>query len=75
MAVKTDFASGFESVDIALMMAAVALILVGIGFRISMIPFYFWTPDVYHTAERAGLTDGGSSTTDDIFSEFHPYSA
>jgi NADH-quinone oxidoreductase subunit N len=36
-----------KSVDISLVMAALTLILVGIGFKISMAPFHLWTPDVY----------------------------
>jgi NADH-quinone oxidoreductase subunit N len=36
-----------DSVDISLMMAALTLILVGIGFKISFAPFHLWTPDVY----------------------------
>ena len=47
LAARTDFASGLESVDIQLMLAAVALILAGVGFKISMVPFHLWTPDVY----------------------------
>jgi NADH-quinone oxidoreductase subunit N len=31
-------------------MVALALILVGIGFKISMAPFHLWTPDVYEGA-------------------------
>lgn len=42
-----DLASDAGSVDISLMMAALTLILVGIGFKISMVPFHLWTPDVY----------------------------
>jgi NADH-quinone oxidoreductase subunit N len=47
LAVRFDFPIGLESVDIQIMMAAVALIVVGIGFKISMVPFHLWTPDVY----------------------------
>ncbi|EFK08559.1 NADH-ubiquinone/plastoquinone (complex I), subunit [delta proteobacterium NaphS2] len=36
-----------DSIDTSLMMAALALILVGIGFKISFAPFHLWTPDVY----------------------------
>ena len=38
------------SMDIPLMMAALTLILIGIGFKISMAPFHLWTPDVYQGA-------------------------
>ncbi len=45
LSLMIPMASG--SVDISLMMAALTLILVGIGFKISMAPFHLWTPDVY----------------------------
>ena len=35
------------AMDIPLMMASITLILIGIGFKISMVPFHLWTPDVY----------------------------
>lgn len=31
-------------------MLALALILVGIGFKVSLVPFHLWTPDVYEGA-------------------------
>ena len=31
-------------------LAAVAMILVGIGFKLAIVPFYLWTPDVYQGA-------------------------
>ncbi len=30
-----------------------ALVLVGIGFKVSAVPFHMWTPDVYHGAPSA----------------------
>ncbi len=47
LSVITHLASGAERVDIPLMPAAPAFILVGIGFKISMAPFHLWTSDVY----------------------------
>jgi NADH-quinone oxidoreductase subunit N len=47
LTVITDFAPLAESVDIQVMLAGLCLILVGIGFKISMVPFHLWTPDVY----------------------------
>jgi NADH-quinone oxidoreductase subunit N len=47
LTVSTDSGLFAESVDIQIMLAAMALILVGIGFKISMVPFHLWTPDVY----------------------------
>jgi NADH-quinone oxidoreductase subunit N len=42
------FASGGLSPLVAL--GVVALILVGIGFKVSIVPFHFWAPDVYEGA-------------------------
>lgn len=33
-----------------LVVAGLALILVGLGFKVSAVPFHFWTPDVYQGA-------------------------
>jgi NADH-quinone oxidoreductase subunit N len=33
-----------------LLLLSAALIIVGFGFKISAVPFHFWTPDVYHGA-------------------------
>jgi NADH-quinone oxidoreductase subunit N len=39
----------FKSGDVSLLsaFAVLALILVGIGFKVSIVPFHFWAPDVY----------------------------
>ena len=34
----------------ALVLAGVALLLVGLAFKVSAVPFHFWTPDVYQGA-------------------------
>jgi NADH-quinone oxidoreductase subunit N len=34
----------------ALMLTGAALILVGLGFKVAVVPFHMWTPDVYHGA-------------------------
>ena len=34
----------------ALMLAGVALLLIGLAFKVSAVPFHFWTPDVYQGA-------------------------
>jgi len=47
LSVITDLSSGTERMDIPLTLASLALILTGIGFKISMAPFHLWTPDVY----------------------------
>ncbi|MGA7577559.1 MAG: NADH-quinone oxidoreductase subunit N [Desulfobaccales bacterium] len=36
--------------DLPVVLLALALILVGVGFKISLIPFHLWTPDVYQGA-------------------------
>jgi NADH-quinone oxidoreductase subunit N len=36
--------------ETALMLAGVALLLVGLGFKAAAVPFHFWTPDVYEGA-------------------------
>ncbi len=33
--------------DDAMLLAGVALLLVGLGFKVAAVPFHFWTPDVY----------------------------
>ena len=38
-----------ERVD-AMALAGVALLLVGLGFKVAAVPFHFWTPDVYQGA-------------------------
>jgi NADH-quinone oxidoreductase subunit N len=37
----------------ALALTAVALSLVGLGFKVSLVPFHMWTPDVYQGAPTA----------------------
>jgi NADH-quinone oxidoreductase subunit N len=41
------------SADLALMVIGAALILVGFGFKVAVVPFQMWTPDVYHGAPSA----------------------
>jgi NADH-quinone oxidoreductase subunit N len=36
--------------DDGLVLAGLALLLVGLGFKVSAVPFQFWTPDVYQGA-------------------------
>lgn len=42
--------------DSVVLLAGVALIFVGIGFKISAAPFHWWTPDVYEGAPLPALT-------------------
>jgi NADH-quinone oxidoreductase subunit N len=39
-----------KSGETAVMLAGVALLLVGLGFKAAAVPFHFWTPDVYEGA-------------------------
>lgn len=36
--------------DMALLVVGAALILIGLGFKVAVVPFHMWTPDVYHGA-------------------------
>jgi NADH-quinone oxidoreductase subunit N len=36
--------------DDAILLAGVALLLVGLAFKVAAVPFHFWTPDVYEGA-------------------------
>lgn len=40
----------FVSPDDAMLLAGLALMLVGLGFKVAAAPFHFWTPDVYQGA-------------------------
>lgn len=39
--------------DSSLLLLGAALILVGLGFKVAVVPFHMWTPDVYHGAPSA----------------------
>ncbi|MBL7161736.1 MAG: NADH-quinone oxidoreductase subunit N [Anaerolineales bacterium] len=39
--------------DMTLLLIGSALILVGFGFKVAVVPFQMWTPDVYHGAPSA----------------------
>jgi len=41
------------SYDPTLLLVGAALILVGLGFKVAVVPFHMWTPDVYHGAPSA----------------------
>ena len=40
----------FVNGDDAMLLAGLALLLVGLGFKVAAVPFHFWTPDVYQGA-------------------------
>jgi NADH-quinone oxidoreductase subunit N len=45
-----DFFSANVLSESGLVMAGLALLLVGFGFKVAAVPFHFWTPDVYQGA-------------------------
>jgi NADH-quinone oxidoreductase subunit N len=44
------FLSDTVLADSGLLLAGIALLLVGFAFKVSAVPFHFWTPDVYQGA-------------------------
>ncbi len=36
--------------DMSLLVVGAAMILIGLGFKVAVVPFHMWTPDVYHGA-------------------------
>ena len=45
-----SLAANLSAQDLPLFLLALSLILVGLGFKISLVPFHLWTPDVYEGA-------------------------
>jgi NADH-quinone oxidoreductase subunit N len=47
-----DLASGFTrpGASLPLLIAGTGMMLVGIGFKLALVPFHMWTPDVYQGA-------------------------
>ncbi len=41
------------SADLTLLVIGAGLIIVGFGFKVAVVPFQMWTPDVYHGAPSA----------------------
>jgi NADH-quinone oxidoreductase subunit N len=50
LALPTLSAALWASTPAILTVAGVALMVVGIGFKLGLVPFHFWTPDVYEGA-------------------------
>jgi NADH-quinone oxidoreductase subunit N len=50
LAIKASLAGLNQAASLPLYGMALLLILVGIGFKISLVPFHLWTPDVYEGA-------------------------
>ena len=44
------FTSGAAGINRPLVLAGLALILTGVGFKLAVVPFHMWTPDVYQGA-------------------------
>jgi len=40
----------FVKGDDAMLLAGIALLIVGLAFKVAVVPFHFWTPDVYQGA-------------------------
>ena len=51
-AIFTQIAAG-AVLDQALLLAGAGLILVGLAFKVAVVPFHMWTPDVYQGAPTA----------------------
>lgn len=45
-----ELASAMGGVPLAPLLAGVGLIFVGVGFKLALVPFHLWTPDVYQGA-------------------------
>jgi NADH-quinone oxidoreductase subunit N len=37
-----------------LLIVAIVMVVVGLGFKVAAVPFHFWAPDVYHAAPAPG---------------------
>lgn len=49
----TDIATSIIGHKSALLIAAVAFVIAGVGFKLSLVPFHLWTADVYQGAPTA----------------------
>lgn len=46
----TSLLAGDQPVQTALLLPGAVMVLTGIGFKLSLVPFHLWTPDVYEGA-------------------------
>ena len=46
-------AVGMSMTNVTLLLIGAALVLVGLGFKVALVPFHMWTPDVYQGAPSA----------------------
>jgi NADH-quinone oxidoreductase subunit N len=49
----TGIAAGLEGAPELAVFGGLALLIVGLGFKVAAVPFHFWTPDVYQGAPSA----------------------
>ena len=45
-----EIAAALPTADRGLVLGAMALLIVGLGFKVGIVPFHFWAPDVYQGA-------------------------
>ena len=50
MDILQSLSPGTQTVSMPGLLVGLSLILIGIGFKVSMVPFHLWTPDVYQGA-------------------------
>lgn len=55
LTLNDDFAAGLASADTLAVSMAVFMTLAGFGFKLSMFPLHFWTPDVYQGSTNSVL--------------------
>ena len=46
----TGYLDGTSAADYSLLVIAVGLLIVGLGFKVAAVPFHMWTPDAYQGA-------------------------
>jgi NADH-quinone oxidoreductase subunit N len=47
---RSRLAERRPAMTLTLLYAGIALLIVGFGFKVSLVPFHMWTPDVYQGA-------------------------
>ena len=50
LAIRASLAGAVQAAPLPVCLLALSLILVGVGFKTSLVPFHLWTPDVYEGA-------------------------
>jgi len=53
LAVIAERMTSMDAVHSPLMMAGIAFLLIGFGFKVALVPFHMWAPDVYDGAPSA----------------------